>query len=72
MEISIEIMTEETNIQVDIQGRDQEVERILFLLILARDLVQVQGLGQSRLNQVIRKEVGKIMMIEMKETNEIA
>ena len=72
MEISIEIMTEETNIQVDIQGRDQEVERILFLLILARDLVQVQGLGQSRLNQVIRKEVGKIMMLEMKETNEIA
>ena len=66
MEINIKIMKEETNIQVNIQERDQGVEKIqnimigllIFLLVLARDLVQVQG----RLVQVIKKEVGNIMM----------
>jgi hypothetical protein len=68
MEINIKIMKEETNIQVDIQERDQGVERIqnikigllIFLLVLARDLVQVQG--QGLLIQVIKKEAGNIMM----------
>ena len=66
MEINIKIMKEETNIQVNIQERDQGVEKIqnimigllIFLLVLTRDLVQVQG----RLVQVIKKEVGNIMM----------
>jgi hypothetical protein len=61
-------MKEETNIQVDIQERNQGVERIqnimigllIFLLVLARDLVQVQG--QGLLIQVIKKEAGNIMM----------
>jgi hypothetical protein len=68
MEINIKIMKEETNIQVDIQERNQGVERIqnimigllIFLLVLARDLVQVQG--QGLLIQVIKKEAGNIMM----------
>ena len=68
MEINLKIMKEGTNIQVDIQERDQGVERIqnimigllIFLLVLARDLVQVQG--QGRLVQVIKNEVGNIMM----------
>ena len=55
MEINLKIMKEGTNIQVDIQERDQGVERIqnimigllIFLLVLARDLVQVQGQGQT-------------------------
>lgn len=68
MDINIKIMKEETNIQVDIQERNQGVERIqnimigllIFLLVLARDLVQVQG--QGLLIQVIKKEAGNIMM----------
>lgn len=68
MEINLKIMKEGTNIQVDIQERDQGVEKIqnimigllIFLLVLARDLVQVQG--QGRLVQVIKNEVGNIMM----------